>query len=165
MSSLWTPGGEHRVPPTSGGPSRPPGSPAPEGPPAGSAGPPPAPPPPPGPDRPPASRSGPEGPEGPGRLSPEAEAELAELQRQLAQTPAEVVVANHAFGLFELAALHLSQEQPDFTAARLAIDAMSALVDGLAGRLGDTEADLAAGLAQIRLAFVQVQAARGGSAN
>ena len=92
-------------------------------------------------------------------------AELAELQRQLARTPAEIVVANHAFGLFELAALHLSREQPDFPAARLAIDAMAAIVEGLAGRLGEAESDLTTGLAQIRLAFVQVQAAQGGSAN
>ena len=92
-------------------------------------------------------------------------AQLAELQRQLAQTPVDVVVANHAFGLFELAALHLSQEQPDFPAARLAIDAMAALVEGLQGRLGQAEEDLVGGLAQIRLAYVQVQAAKGGSAN
>jgi len=83
---------------------------------------------------------------------------LAGVQRQLLEAPPEVVVANHAFGLFQLAALHLAQERPDFVAARLAIDAMGSLVEGLAGRLGDVEADLQDGLAQIRLAFVQVQA-------
>ena len=88
------------------------------------------------------------------------DAELAEVQRQLLGAPPEVVVANHAFGLFQLAALHLSQEKPDFVAARLAVDAMGAIVEGLAGRLGDVEAELAEGLAQIRLAFVQVQAGR-----
>ena len=142
MSSLWTPGGEHRVPP----PSEPQQRPAPPPPPPGAPPPPPPPPPPPG-----------------GAF--DSDAELAELQRQLAQTPAEIVVANHAFGLFELAALHLSREQPDFGAARLAIDAMAAVVEGLAGRLGQAERDLTDGLAQIRLAFVQVQAAQGGSAN
>ncbi|MHB1447037.1 MAG: hypothetical protein ACYCTI_06700 [Acidimicrobiales bacterium] len=93
--------------------------------------------------------------------NPEEEAvraELAGVQRQLLEAPPEVVVANHAFGLFQLAALHLSQERPDLVAARLAIDAMGSLVEGLAGRLGDVEADLQDGLAQIRLAFVQVQA-------
>ena len=90
-------------------------------------------------------------------MDPETVAELAAVQRQLLSAPPEVVVANHAFGLFQLAALHLSQEKPDFAAARLAVDAMGALVEGLAGRLGEVEAELADGLAQIRLAFVQVQ--------
>jgi hypothetical protein len=93
-------------------------------------------------------------------MDPEMAAELADVQRQLLGAPPEVVVANHAFGLFQLAALHLSQEKPDFTAARLAVDAMGALVEGLAGRLGEVEAELADGLAQIRLAFVQVQSGR-----
>ncbi|HET6809629.1 MAG TPA: hypothetical protein VFH50_01305 [Acidimicrobiales bacterium] len=150
MSSLWTPGGEHRVPP--GSSSRPP--------PAGAPPSPPPPPPPPPPRRPEAAEDADDA-----GLDPQAAAQLAELQRQLAQTPAEIVVANHAFGLFELAALHLSREQPDFAAARLAIDAMAAVVEGLAGRLGEAEPDLVTGLAQIRLAFVQVQAAKGGSAN
>ena len=88
------------------------------------------------------------------------EAELAEVQRRLLSAPPEVVVANHAFGLFQLAAMHLSQEQPDFVAARLAVDAMGAIVEGLAGRLGEVEAELTDGLAQIRLAFVQVQTGR-----
>ena len=56
---------------------------------------------------------------------------MAELREQLARTPAEVVVANHAFGLFELAALHLSLQPPQLDQARLAIDALAALVDGL----------------------------------
>ncbi len=46
-------------------------------------------------------------------------------------------MANHAFGLFELAALHLSLQPPQLAQARLAIDALAALVDGLGERLGD----------------------------
>ena len=53
-------------------------------------------------------------------------AEMAETQQQLLAAPAEVVVANHAMGLFQLAALHLKQADPDFGAASLAIDAMAA---------------------------------------
>ena len=60
-------------------------------------------------------------------------AEIDEVRRQLAQVPPEVVVANHAMGLYELAAIHLSQDPPSAPAAALAIDAMGALVDGLAG--------------------------------
>jgi len=96
-------------------------------------------------------------------LGPEEEAELAErldeLRRQLLSTPAEVVVANHAYGLFELAAIHLSQQPPRRDQARLAVDAMAALVEGLEGRLGEAGRPLKDALAQIRLAFIQISEA------
>jgi hypothetical protein len=79
------------------------------------------------------------------------------MQEQLAKTPAEVVVANHAFGLFELGALHLSQQPPQLDQARLAIDALGALIEGIEGRLGEHEAQLRDGLAQLRMAFVQIK--------
>lgn len=81
------------------------------------------------------------------------------MQEELLSTPAEVVVANHAFGLFELAALHLGALPPKLGEAQLAIDALGALVEGLRGRLGQFEAQLAEGLSQLRLAFVQIRAA------
>jgi hypothetical protein len=111
------------------------------------------------PDPPPASPPIASG--GAGAVPDEAEmrAQMAEFQEQLANTPAEVVVANHAFGLFELAALHLSLEIPNLGEARTAIDAFGALVEGMAGRLGDNEPELVQGLAQLRLAFVQIRAA------
>jgi hypothetical protein len=83
---------------------------------------------------------------------------MEQLRQQLAATPAELVIANHGFGLFELAALHLSLTPPQLPQARLAIDALGALVEGMAGRLGDQEGTLRDGLAQLRLAFVQIQA-------
>jgi Domain of unknown function (DUF1844) len=83
--------------------------------------------------------------------------QLARMQEQLANTPAEVVIANHAFGLFELAALHLSLQPPQLDQARLAIDALGALVEGLEGRLGEPEQQLKDGLAQLRLAYVQIK--------
>ena len=86
----------------------------------------------------------------------EIRAELDEVRRQLAQVPPEVVVANHAMGLYELAAIHLSQDPPNAQAAALAIDAMGALVDGLAGRLGEGEPTLRDALSQLRLIFVQL---------
>jgi hypothetical protein len=87
---------------------------------------------------------------------------MAELQQQLARTPAEVVVANHAFGLFELAALHLSLRPPQLDQARVAIDALAALVDGMAGRLGEAEPQLTEALSQLRMAFVQISRAPAG---
>jgi hypothetical protein len=87
------------------------------------------------------------------------EAELTALRDQLARTPASVVVTNHCLGLWELAALHLSLRPPQLDEAALAIDALGALVERLEGRLGDEEATLRDGLAQLRLAFVSVKAA------
>ena len=87
---------------------------------------------------------------------------MLELRRQLAETPAAVVVTNHCFGLFELAALHLSLQPPQLDEAQVAIDALGAVVDGLAGRLGQDEDTLRDGLAQLRMAYVQLKAAPSG---
>jgi hypothetical protein len=149
MSTLWTPGGERpiRRDPT---PS--------DAPPAGG---------------PPGGRRGGAGGGGGGTGGgadggggPESElseeelgAEMNRLRDELARTPAEVVVANHAFGLFELAALHLSLRPPQLPQARLAIDALAALVDGLGSRLGDAGPQLSDGLSQLRMAYVQIHAA------
>jgi hypothetical protein len=91
----------------------------------------------------------------------ELEAELAEVQRQLLETPASVIIANHAIGLFQLAALHLNQQPPNFVDAQLAIDALGSIVEGLGDRLGPDEDALRDALAQIRLAFVQIKSAGG----
>ena len=88
-----------------------------------------------------------------------AEEELLEVAKHLAAAPAEDVVANHCYGLFELAALHLSQQPPQLDKARLAIDALGLLVDGLGERLGQHAAALADGLSQLRLAFVRISSA------
>ena len=115
----------------------------------------------------PGGSSGPDSPDrtGPGntpRAASQAEhpdeAELDEVRKQLLDAPVEVVVANHAYGLFELAALHLSAQPPSLDKARLAVDALGALIEGLAGRLGNVEAALMEALAQIRLAYVQISA-------
>ena len=137
--SLWTPRGEHEVP------------------------------------REPEAEPGPEPGEAAGEpdfadLSPEERAqaealakEMAEVRRQLAETPAAVVVANPAMGLYELAAIHLGQDPPNLPQASLAIDAMSAIVDGLPRRLGENESTLKDALQQLRLAFVQLSAAEADS--
>lgn len=93
---------------------------------------------------------------------PRVLAEMEELERQLVAAPAEDVVANHCYGLFQLAALHLGQEPPGLDAARLAIDALAAIVAALDGRLGDAGIPLRDGLAQIRLAYVQIAGTQSG---
>jgi hypothetical protein len=136
MSSLWTPSGERPVGRTSPAPPPPPADPG------------------------PARAATPRG-------APDLDAELDQhdveaLRDQLAQTPAAVVVVNHVFGLFELAALHLSLAPPQLEEARVAIDAAGAVLDGVSGRLGEDEPTAREALTQIRLAFVQIQGASGG---
>jgi hypothetical protein len=143
--SLWTPSGEHPVDrqPAAGGAPPPPGSPPP------GASPPP-------PGVPPGDPSAPLGDQ------PPSAAEVEEVRRQLAATPAEAVVANHCYGLFELAAVYLSQAPPLLDQARLAIDALGTLVEGLGDRLGEPAGTLKDALAQLRLAYVEL--ARAGEA-
>ena|SRR5947209_6724850 len=89
-------------------------------------------------------------------------AEMAAVREQLQSVPAAVVVANHAMGLYELAAIHLGAQPPDFDEAQVAIDAYGALVEAVADRLGPDGTTLRDALAQIRLAFVQIRAAESG---
>jgi hypothetical protein len=85
------------------------------------------------------------------------QAEMAEVRRQLLDAPAAVVVANHAMGIYELAAIHLTAETPKLAEASIAIDALAALVDGLPGRLGEAEPTLREALAQLRAAYLEVR--------
>jgi hypothetical protein len=97
-------------------------------------------------------------------LTPEEAAALqAQVQRELLEAPAAVVVANHCIGLFQLAALHLDQERPRLVEARLAIDAMAAVVDGLGSRLGENERPLRDALTNLQMAFLEVQRTTGGA--
>jgi hypothetical protein len=90
----------------------------------------------------------------------DAEAAIDEARRRVAGAPAEVVVVNHVMGLYELAAIHLSSDEPDLHAAALAIDAVACLVEGLGERLGDDAPTMRDALNNIRLAFVQIKQRR-----
>ena len=125
MSSLWTPGGEVPVDRDRDG----------QGP---AAEPPP----------------GPAG-TGPETDPDELRARYEEMQRQVLEAPAADVVAQHAASLYELAALHLSQDPPRLADIRVLIDALSALVEGLPGRLGEAGEALAGALPQLKMAFVE----------
>jgi hypothetical protein len=98
-----------------------------------------------------------------GQMSPEQaaqlEAEFAEMRAQVLATPAADIVANHIYGLFELGAMHLGNQPPNLADAALAIDAMGAILDRVGDRLGSYDAQLQDGLAQLRMAFVQIKAA------
>jgi hypothetical protein len=132
MSSLWTPSGEHFPERDGGG--------------AGAQNPPP-----------PLGDSG--GAPISDIPSAEAQAEFDAMRQQLASTPAEVVMANHCYGIFELATIYLSNKPPMLFEARLAIDGLGALLNGVKGRLGEAEPSLLEALSQLRLAFVQLEGA------
>lgn len=87
----------------------------------------------------------------------DAQAAIDAARRRVLEAPAEVVVTNHVMGLYELAAIHLSADQPDLRAAALAIDAVGCLVEGLGERLGSDAKTLRDALANIRMAFVEIK--------
>lgn len=126
--SLWTPGGEH--------------TPEPDPQPAGAAG----------------SAPGLEdlSPEERARLE-QMQTEMAEVREQLLSAPASVVIANHAMGIYELAAIHLTADAPKLPEASLAIDALAALVDGLGDRMGEATQTLREALGQLRAAYLEVR--------
>ncbi len=81
---------------------------------------------------------------------------LEQLRMELLASSPEIIIANHCFGLFELAALYLSENPPRLIPATLAIDALAGLADALKGRLGGQEQEIRDGISQLRLAFIQV---------
>jgi hypothetical protein len=89
----------------------------------------------------------------------EASEMIEDARRRLAEVPADLVVANHVMGLYELAAIHLGATPADLGQAALAIDAVGCLVEGLGDRLGPDADTLRDALANIRLAFVQIKGA------
>ena len=133
MSSFWTPSGEHQVPDDAA------------------------------PDDPGGHLPPDFGAEG--EIDPETaaamEAQLLAAQQQLLSVPAAQIVSNHLIGLFELAALHLRTDPPNLEEARLPIDAMGLVVEGLGNQLHEAQT-LVAALQQIRMAYVEVHTAMNG---
>lgn len=95
----------------------------------------------------------------------EAREQLQRVRAELAQTPVKDLVANHAIGLWQLALLHLGLDDPDrmpnLAEAKLAIDAMASLVEGVGDRLEDHGEPLKDALTTLRLAFVRLSSDSG----
>ncbi|HCB37083.1 MAG TPA: hypothetical protein DEP66_02440 [Acidimicrobiaceae bacterium] len=142
MSSLWTPSGEHLVSPVDQAGE--PGGDSPDGVLGGGE---------PVTARPTAADIDPE-------TAQAMEEQLRQAQEQLISMPAAQVVMNHLIGLFELAALHLRRDPPALDEARLPIDAVSVLLDGLGDRLPESEA-VATALQQMQMSFVQASSQDG----
>ena len=87
----------------------------------------------------------------------DAQAAIDEARRRVAEVPAEVVVTNHVMGLYELAAIHLSADQPDL-ASRGAGHRRRRLPGRRARRPPRRRAvTMRDALANIRIAFVQIK--------
>lgn len=84
----------------------------------------------------------------------ELEEQLAAVRQRVLETPVEIMLAQHLVGLYEIAAIHLSVEDADMTAAKVAIDAMSGMVEAVKGQLGDAAEPVESMLHQIRMAYV-----------
>jgi hypothetical protein len=104
-------------------------------------------------------------PPGPAPTPEELEA-VRELHERLSATPVADVIVNHAIGIWQLALVHLGvvtppddqgrRPAPDLASAGLAIDALAALVDGLANRLGEGEEMLRDALQQAQMLYVEI---------
>ena len=101
-------------------------------------------------------------------LTPEEQAateayasQLDEARQQLLEAPAGLVIGQQALQFYEVAALHRSQPEPKLEEARIAIDALAAVVDALGERLGEAETPLRQAVHQLRLAFVEASRAPG----
>ena len=159
MGSLWTPDGEHEVPPE-----------PPEATGAGAGA--------------PASTPAGSGAAGPAEAVPEdvlkaaaaasgididslddAEraqlaAELGEMmrvRREVAATPASEMLANHMMRLFDLTTIYLESDPPAFGEAATVIEAFRAVLETLGDRLGETQQPLTEALGQLQMLFVQVK--------
>ncbi len=112
----------------------------------------------------PESLEDPEYPEYPAEPDDEL---LAQMRQQLATVSAADFVAELAAHLLNMATVRLglpaelNAEFKDLGQARLLIDALAGLLDGSAGRLGPVEPQLREGLAQFRLAWVELAGAAG----
>lgn len=90
----------------------------------------------------------------------EAQAMLAEMGRvrqEMLSVPAAEIVANHLMGIYELGAIHLGENPPNFAEATVAIEALRAVLERLEGKFGEAEAVLRQALAQLQQAFVQLK--------
>lgn len=86
----------------------------------------------------------------------DSDQEAAEIAENIRAADPVVIVANHCYGFFQLAAIHLSHQPPNLASASLAIDALGAVLDSLGTRLGEYFEQFSDALAQLRLTFVQL---------
>lgn len=82
--------------------------------------------------------------------------EFEQTKKQIAEAPVEQIISTHVIGLYELAVIHLQQEVPNLEAAKIAIDAMAGLLDGVEGQIGEPEEPMKKLLSDLQMAFVKL---------
>lgn len=153
MSSLWTPDGEHEVPPAGSGEPSGPGTADPGDASAETL-------------RAAAAAIGVDL----DSLDDQERAELAaeleqmmQVRREVANTPAAEMLTNHMMRLFDLTTIYLEGDPPAFADAATVIEAFRALLEALGSRLGESEEVLTEALGQLQMLFVRVKDAAEGA--
>jgi hypothetical protein len=85
--------------------------------------------------------------------------EMARVREEMLSVPATDVIANHLMGIYELGAIHLAQNPPNFNEATVAIEAFRAVLERLSTAFGENEVILRQALSQMQLTFVQLKEA------
>lgn len=86
-------------------------------------------------------------------------AEMMQVRRQIAATPASEMIANHMIRFLDLATIYLETEPPSFGESATAIEAYRAILEGVGDRLGEHRPMLTEALGQVQQMFVQVKEA------
>ena len=84
-------------------------------------------------------------------------AEMARVRQEMLSVPAADIVANHLMGIYELAAIHLGENPPNFAEATVAIEALRAVLDRMGSAFGENEAVLTQALTQLQMTFVKLK--------
>jgi len=146
MGTLWTPEGEHNVPPADApGPTDAPTGPGPtDGDPLRAA----------------AAALGVDldalDEEDRAQLRAELE-EMVRVRREVSATPAAEMLTNHLMRFFDLVTIYLEAEPPAFSEAATVIEAYRSVLEGVGSRLGEHEPLLQEALGQLQMLFVQVK--------
>lgn len=85
--------------------------------------------------------------------------EALQVHQEIAATPASEILANHMMQLFRLAAIYLQAQPPAFGEAATVIEAFRATLDGVGDRFDDHYDTLRDALAQLQFTYVQVKEA------
>ncbi len=83
--------------------------------------------------------------------------EMMRVRREVAATPAPEMLTNHMMRLFDLATIYLEGETPSFSDAATVIEAFRAMLEAVGNRLGESESLLHEALGQLQMLFVQAK--------
>ncbi|MFN8053213.1 MAG: hypothetical protein U0Q22_17360 [Acidimicrobiales bacterium] len=84
-------------------------------------------------------------------------AEMGRVRQEMLSVPAAEIIANHLMGIYELAAIHLGENPPNFVEATVAIEALRAVLDRLGSEFAENEQVLRQALTQLQMTFVSLK--------